>query len=164
MICLRTTGQKLAEMGFEPKYYDSERHNYGVGIKWSNIVSMTVKCLCLKLGWVSWKACRQQKTNLIYSAFPLYAFWLDTDGNLANWVCRILSVKMWGKKQRKWPLVQMQHVKEYARAERKTLSQRDCRKLKKLHVDLQATLCKKLPSTGNPMCLVTLAKLYTNYP
>ena len=58
----------------------------------------------------------------------------------------------------------MQHAKEYARAERKFPSQRDCRKLKKLDVDLQVALCKKPPSTGNPLCLVTLAKLYYNYP
>ena len=50
----------------------------------------------------------------MYSAFPLYAFWLDSDGNLqANCIFRILSVKMWGKKQRKWPLGEMQHAKEY---------------------------------------------------
>lgn len=50
----------------------------------------------------------------MYSAFLLYAFWLDSDGNLqANCIFRILSVKMWGKKQRKWPLVEMQHAKEY---------------------------------------------------
>ena len=50
----------------------------------------------------------------MYSAFPLYAFWLDSDGNLqANCIFRILSVKMWGEKQRKWPLVEMQHAKEY---------------------------------------------------
>ena len=99
-------------MRFEPRYSDSEWHNYGIVTKWSSIrkiswrrewqttpvflpgelhgqslvgykpwvsnswtqterlntftllfiVTVTVKCPCLKLRWVLWKACRQQKT------------------------------------------------------------------------------------------------------
>lgn len=100
-------------------------------MKW--YVSMTVKCSRLKLGWVWEKVCRQQKTNLIYSVFPLYAFWLDSDGSLqVNWVFWILSIKIWGKKQRRQSSVEMQHAKEYRKAERKFTGQKDRRKLKNL--------------------------------
>ena len=102
----------------------------------------------------------------MYSAFLLYVFWLDCDGNLqANCVFRILSVKMWGKKQRKWQLVEVQRTKEYEELkEHFQVKETGGNSKNGFIAHLQGALSKKFPSAGNPLCHVPLAKLCYNYP
>lgn len=110
-------------MGFEPRSSDSEWHNYGVRIKCSSIASMTVKTGSYAHVWnQGGPTCRQQKTSLVHPAFPLpILFGLILMGICGKWVFRILRLKIWGQKQIRWPLVDMQHAREYGRGETKFL-------------------------------------------
>lgn len=62
--------------------------------------------------------------------------------------------------QRKWPLVEMQHVKEYEELkEHFQVKETGGNSKNGFTADLQGGLSKNFSSAGNPLCLVTLAKL-----
>lgn len=105
------------------KSSDSEWHNYGVCIKWSSIASMTVKTGSYAHVWnQGGPTCRQQKTSLVHSAFPLpILLGLILMGICGKWVFGILRLKIWGQKQIRCPLVDMQHARECGRGGTKFL-------------------------------------------